>query len=289
MNHSKEPQQNKPTIDVTQQLLQFTYTPTNHKLAVLIDDICLRYGVPQLFNAISRSQCDTTVNYGNYFITWSVNSFNMRVLDIPDYYKRIFSDFVGNTTTNSSRFIVFPILMTHPKSIFNPKTTEQCFLNLNHVSMLIYDKHFGYLERFDSANNIHLYDGESLDTVLISSFQNTFGVTVRGYLTPWMICQKHSIQALQEAEIYNSDIPAILGVTIGFCSIYSLWYLEQRLRNAHTHTHPSAIIYNYILRVLSHNHTNTKHSLERFPFTLEVIKYTKRQQFLYSKIIHKHN
>ncbi|NBO99373.1 MAG: hypothetical protein EBU90_04495 [Proteobacteria bacterium] len=309
MNHNTQLQQNTQ-LQNTQlqntQLLQFSYTPTNHKLAVLMDDICRRYGVPQLFNAISRSQCDTTAHYGNYFITWRVNNFNMRVIDIPEYYKGIFSEFVAATTTDSGRFIAFPILMTHPKSIFKPQTTEGCFLNLNHVSMLVYDKQFGYLERFDSGNNVHLYDGELLDTVLVSSFQNTFGITVRGYLTPWMICQKHGIQALQEAEIYNANIPAVLGVTIGFCSVYSLWYLEQRLRNAHTHTHPGAILYNHISRVLNlsnkntnnnNNHTNNKHAnnthannnLKQFPLTLEIIKYTKRQQWLYNKITHKHN
>ena len=279
---------------VTQQLLQFTYTPTNHKLAVLMDDICQRYGVPQLFNAISRSWSDNKVDYTKYFIIWRVNNFNMRVLDIPEYYKGIFSDFVASN--NSGRFIAFPVLMMYPKSIFKPQTTEHCFLNLNHVSMLVYDKHFGYLERFDSGNNVHLYDGELLDTVIVSSFQNTFGIMVRGYLTPWMICQKHGIQALQEAEIYNANLPAVLGVTIGFCSVYSLWYLEQRLRHANKFTHPSLIIFNHINRILSNaTSIQTRHITENtsntttFPLTLEIIKYTKKKQWTYNSIIRSPN
>lgn len=279
--------------DPVQQLLQFTYTPTNHKLAVLMDNICRRYGAPQLFTATakSRSKNDTNVDYSKNFIVWRVNEFRMRILDIPDYYKRIFAEFFSS---DSGRFIAFPLLMMHPRSIFNPQTTEHCFLNINHVNMVVYDKHFGYLERFDSGNNVHLYDGESLDTVLVNSFQQAFGITVRGYLTPWMICGNRGhqgIQALQEAEIYAAGVPAILGVTIGFCSVYSLWYLEQRLRNAKNFTHPSAIVYNHISRVLSsantpknNNTNNTNNTTINFPLTREIIKYTKRQQWIYNSI-----
>jgi hypothetical protein len=165
--------------------------------------------------------------------------------------------------------------------------------------MLVYDKHFGYLERFDSGNNVNLFDGESLDTVLVSSFQNAFGIKIRGYLTPWMICQKYGIQALQETEIYAAGVPAILGVTIGFCSVYSLWYLEQRLHNANKFTHPSAIIYNHINRVLSRTSTTQNNNTDNtnttttinistntttFQLTHSIIKYAKRQQWIYNSI-----
>lgn len=238
------------------------YIPSNKRFLVLFLNILKKYNLPLLLPSISEIQ--NIPNELSLFITWHVNEFYMRELNIPQFYKNILQEFLLNT---KQRFIAFPIILYNPLSIINPENTTHAIHNFSHLIVLIYDKKYKYLERFDSANNLYEYDSHILDTNIVNTFKNTFNLEIRGINTPWMICKSGGIQMYQEKEVYDSLLQPVLGINIGFCSIYVLWYIEQRLNNPNKK--PCDIIFNFYNKL--YKNTNTIKN----PLTISIIAYTK--------------
>ncbi len=159
---------------------------------------------------------------------WYVNSFNVRQICIPNFFKGIFHKFIKN---RNQRFFAFPIVLCNVQSVIQPCRTNHCNHNMNHVNMVIYDKKYSLLERYDSVNNYYEYDSFILDTTLVNTFCSMFGVNVKGANAPWAINDDMPFQELQESEVHRAKVQPILGENIGFCSVYAVWYLETRLKN----------------------------------------------------------
>lgn len=223
-------------------------------IAPCINSILSKYDQPTL--PISRE----------YSVIWFVNMFNMRELYIPKAYK----DYIRTTLNNQDvRFIVFPVIMYHIQSITHPEYTWHIHppdTYATHAIVVIYDKQFGYLERFDSGNNMYFYDGYLFDCILASTFSNTFSVRLNGINTPWMICKHNGIQLLQEMEIFHSKRKPIMGINIGFCTLYSVWYVEERLKNMHLR--PNLIIDQFLAKFAN--------SKSKFPLTKTFIRFSHR-------------
>lgn len=250
----------------------FTYNACHKKFIILFLNILKKYNLPLLLP--NKNKLHILKNEISFFITWHVNHFYMRELFIPHYYKDVFNKFLKN---NNQRFIAFPIILYNPTSIINPEYTTHALHNFSHLILLVYDKKYKYFERFDSANNLYEYDSHILDTNIVNTFKNTFNIQIEGINTPWMICRSGGIQMYQEREIYNSTLIPQLGINIGFCSIYTLWYLEQRL--IHQNQKPCDIIFNFY-NILYKN-IKTK-----FPITNMIINYTKQLLSTYNPNTH---
>jgi hypothetical protein len=236
------------------------YTPCKMIYIVLFWKICKKYNLECI---IPEKKYNYIKTPDDLFIKWYVNMYNIRQMDVPKYYRYKMNKFMKD---DSQRFIAFPILMYDPKSIYNPTDPwTNIDNNMSHMTVVIYDKKYEYLERFDSGNNIQIYDGGMIDTVLTNIFQNMFNIKISGVNTPWLICGKHGIQALQETEIYMSCYKPILGENIGFCTMYTLWYLEKRL--SCTYDIPSNIIKREINKILEYDKY-------KFPLTRMIKKYT---------------
>lgn len=168
-------------------------------------------------------------------MNWYVNTFNLRKLDVPTEYKQIIKTFMTNPF---QRFIAFPLVMHHSKCIYYGKTTTNS-TDLSHMTLVMYDKETCIIERFDPSNNVYAFDSHLIDTVLINVFCNKFQIQIKGVYTPWCINKLlgTGVQTLQEQEVQEP----LLGINVGFCSIYVLWYLQNRMEKANQH--PAKTLY----------------------------------------------
>lgn len=258
---------NKNEIDNETPNTQFTYISNNKRFLNLFFNILKKYNLPLIIP--EKQKLYNFKNDTSFFIRWDVNEFYMRELIIPQFYKNIMSRFLENP---SQRFIAFPIILYNPRSIIHPEFTTHAIYNFSHIIILIYDKKYKYLERFDSGNNLYEYDSHILDTNIVNTFKNMFNLEIKGINTPWMICKSGGIQMYQEREIYNSCTLPTLGVNIGFCSIYVLWYIEKRLENQNKK--PSDIIFEFYNDLYKNN-------ISKFPLTDTIIEYTKKLIYTY--------
>jgi hypothetical protein len=215
--------------------LTYQYTPTDKKLFVILNMILKRYGCPLIIP--ESSQCDATSFY-SYFFQWHINEKTMmRDLTIPRFYWDVMSNFMKNS---NQRFFAFPLILVADKSVMFPNMTPDTEPNSSHVSLVLYDKQTACLERFDSANNNYKFDSFLLDTTITNIFKNTFMIPIHRVKTPQLICTIAGIQTLQEMEIIHASVQPIFGVNAGLCSVFMLWFLEERL--AHPDTQPQSII-----------------------------------------------
>lgn len=212
--------------EYTDKKYNIRYIPCQLIYTTLFWDLCKKYNLPSI---IPEKKYNYINSPHDLYIKWYVNMYNMREIDVPKYYKYKVDKFMKNS---NQRFMAFPLLMYNPHSIYNPMNTSAIKEMYSHMTVLIYDKQYGYLERFDSTNSLYVYDGVIVDTIITNVFQNLFNIKITGINTPWMICDNNGIQTLQEMEIYKSYYKPILGENIGFCTMYTLWYLEKRLQYA---------------------------------------------------------
>lgn len=241
------------------------YQPTIGKFIAMTNYLTHKYKMPKLFPSLSAQEFDNSGLFvGNMMITWFVNHLGMRILQVPPFYKRVVEQFMRS---RHQRFIALPIVMFHPQSIYNPEMTHGIDNLFTHIVIAIYDKVNRRLERFDSGNNWVTFDGHLFDTVLLSTLNGMFEWDVKTIETPWTICQHQGIQQLQEQEIYKSNIQPMLGSNIGFCTIFALWFLEQRMKN---HEARSC---NLIERAIYN--TKNRYPGHKFAFTMMIISYTK--------------
>lgn len=170
-------------------------------------------------------------NFRDLFIHWNCETEDsdkkyLRKLDIPKFYSNEIKKFINRTDSNK-RFLVFPLILHDKLKCSESVQTSK----ITHTNIIIYDKINKSLERFDPSNTIN-YDSSMIDTVLLDTFVNKFNLDIEKTYTPNSICpQKKGIQGMQEQEVYSNKIKIVLGGNIGFCSMYSLLYLDLRLSN----------------------------------------------------------
>jgi hypothetical protein len=201
-------------------------------------------------------------NFRDLFIHWNCDQNTLRKLDTPKFYKSKIKKFIED---KNQRFIVFPLIL-HDKLKCSEKLQTS---KITHTNIIIYDKLNKSLERFDPSNTIY-YESEMIETVLFNTFENDFGLEIKNIYKPTSIClQQKGIQGLQEDEVYTNKIKAILGGNIGFCSMYSLLYLDSRL--SHPNKEPSEIINMIIKKAQTKGISLTKMIVE-YTYNLQKIQ-----------------
>lgn len=95
----------------------------------------------------------------------------------------------------------------------------------NHANMLIYDKKYNTVERFESVGKEGTwYQQDLLDQALSKYFKTKYNME---YISPLDWCPVN-IQGDQEAE---SEKGKVKGNTKNFCQAWSFWYADLRLSN----------------------------------------------------------
>jgi hypothetical protein len=121
---------------------------------------------------------------------------------------------------SKSRLIIIPLTLSYKDGCLSEKQTYG-----THANLLIYDKKFKILERFEPNGNVNTrwYDGDELD----QSIRDKFGklLLIKDYYPPAVACPV----AFQKIEAIE---PTITGIDpIGYCNIWVLWYADLRISN----------------------------------------------------------
>lgn len=259
---------------------RFYYMATNDKITIFMNHFSSKYNLPKLFSMTDIRNTFKNPLDDSCLASWYINSYNLRQLYVPHYYKHIVRRFVNNTT---QRFLAFPIILKNANSITYPAVTQQSCGILNsqssHIIMIVYDKQFGYLEHFDSTNNYYHYDAYLLNTVIVNILTNAWGLSIKGIYTPFMISPAEGIQCIQEKEVYSQSkeiVRPMFGVNIGFCSIYAFWYLNIRMKM--TNVSPQeCYLYNLNKCIRESNDSNCLTSM--------IVEYTKHLMQKYNEIV----
>jgi hypothetical protein len=201
------------------------YDPSNYDFLVFMN-LILNENHQDLFLLTENEfQSSNTIPdfFKSMFLNWACmhNVKDYRKIDIPDfYYSRIYR----LKKDPKTRFIQLPLMLHHKSKC---KDRKGDFKHDNHMNMLIYDKKNNTLEIFDSSATSD-YEIEILYNVMINIFQYTFNLKIDAFKSAKSMFKNIlPIQESQESESTNGNI----GVDSGFCSIYSLLYLEMRLKN----------------------------------------------------------
>lgn len=161
-------------------------------------------------------------NFRDLFIHWNCDVNAFRKLDVPRFYNSKIKKFIED---DSQRFLVFPLILHDKLKCSETVQTSK----VTHTNVIIYDKLNKSLERFDPSNN-NYYDSDTIELVLFNTFANNYNLDIKKMISPTGIClQEKGIQGLQEDEVYSNKIKVVLGGNVGFCSMYSLLYLDLRL------------------------------------------------------------
>lgn len=178
--------------------------------------------------------------------------------EVNDYYKKI-----GLIRNLDGEFLNFEILWSYHKLILptNLKNIINDFIENNklvlaipigieldiacHANLIIIDKRFKTIERFEpngseEPNDYH-YNNIILDFSLKSYFENYFNDYE--YLEPLDFLPVISLQSL---ESYESKNHKRIGDPGGFCVVWCVWYLEQRLKYI---VHPKKLIAKLIINI----------------------------------------
>jgi len=94
-----------------------------------------------------------------------------------------------------------------------------------HANMLIYNIKNRVLERFEPNGYVEFYNNNELDRLIKLKFKESY-IPIEKYYNP-DFCPKQSFQYKdnKEKQIIDSQV-------VGFCSAWSIWYLDFRLSNA---------------------------------------------------------
>jgi len=168
-----------------------------------------------------HKSCTTLVNKINvnkikfidFQLRWMCDN-NERILSKPKY----FGEKLKNCYNTSSRFIFVLLSMTNRYKCSQSN-------NQGHLNVIIYDKIEKSLERFEPMGIIDRFEiySKHLDNIILDLFRKYLPVST--YFSPLDFCPASSFQCLE----IKSD--AMLGDPGGFCSAWSLWYLDLRLSN----------------------------------------------------------
>lgn len=98
-----------------------------------------------------------------------------------------------------------------------------------HANLLIIDKNNKIIERFEPSGKLepynYNYNPKSLDNLLKMYFEKYFPSYV--FLTP---NETQPVIGFQSLEMYETDRHKKIGDPGGFCVVWCIWYLEQRLK-----------------------------------------------------------
>jgi hypothetical protein len=146
---------------------------------------------------------------------------------------------------NSKRFLALPILMTYPKKCEPGRSGS------GHLAIILYDKQAKRIEYFDpiyTTDTIDNYESRKVLAPLYKKLTCHFDLDIKEYLDPIHLCFRgpdgitKGVQLVQEEEVQIK----LVGMNSGFCAMYSLWYIEIRLK--YPDVHPAKLIKDIVKR-----------------------------------------
>jgi len=183
-------------------LIGLIYLLKTHKNACsLISKNDIHYSDHNCNNNLAKNKC----NFFNFEIIWSNYNLTMG--------KNLKANF-EECLKKKKRFVIIPLGIEMNEG--------------NHAGYLIYDAKTKELERFETyGGGISLYgtfyNPELLDSLLESKFKE-INKTIK-YIKPYQYLPKIGFQILDIMERKKKKI----GDPIGFCALWSIWYVDMRL------------------------------------------------------------
>lgn len=154
-----------------------------------------------------------SLDFNNIKIFWSYQN-----IIIPDYYESKIKEIIKNKDKNKNNIIIIPIGIDTASG--------------GHSNILFWDVDKGIIERFEpnGANeplSFH-YNHKLLDSILVSFFKR-IDKDIK-YITPENYLPIIGFQQIENIESKRCKNEAI-GDPNGFCSVWCIWYVYQRLLN----------------------------------------------------------
>lgn len=218
----------KTIREQVEELMQenFVYKPNNYNFMILVNYILHKHGQHLLLPNVNYLNRSKDMDAGELFLHWYCDKeTSLRKVEVPEFYKSLVNKGLKN---DEVRFIVMPLVLHH-KDCKAVKTRYQ--ESMSHMTIVLYDKKYKYLEIFDSAVNTDNYDATLLPTILMNVLEIKLDLHIKSVIEPSKICYRGGIQKLQESEVYKNNLDIVLGGNIGFCAMYTLYYLDNRLTN----------------------------------------------------------
>lgn len=177
------------------------YSPNDYDLFMFFILICKKHNIPYVIPETLKGN----MYLEDLFVRWHCFGTHLpfyRRLEFPLYLKN-----------NQAPIFAVPLIMRH-RDCKNAQREDK------HACMLVYVRNEKALYFYDPTYNNSDYDIKKLYNELVIKF------TLMGHLvTEVKIPKTMCLQGKQECEIARSD--RILGDTIGFCSIWSIHFLDH--------------------------------------------------------------
>jgi ankyrin repeat protein len=165
------------------------------------------YSNKEIKNYYESIGIDFTYDFLNFEIIWSFQN-----IFFPDN----FSSLLNNFLKSNKRFFIIPLGIEN---------------NIGaHANILIYDKKFNEVERFEPngnniSNNSFYYNYNLLDILLKNKFNNILPNCK--YFSPNDFLPNISFQQFDSISKYKN---VKIGDPGGFCSVWSIWYADMRIK-----------------------------------------------------------
>lgn len=155
-------------------------------------------------------------NLTDFSVIWTCSSFRkIRKLYFPRSFK-------SNWKRCKKRFIIIPLILLN---VYPCGSKKKDFIA--HANYLIYDSKKKELERFEPYGTQSLYndfyESDKIDSKVRQWFKKNLGIN--NYFSPVKTCPGGGFQDLQSIERLER-----IGDPAGFCMIWSLWYVNLRLK-----------------------------------------------------------
>ncbi|ARF11115.1 ankyrin repeat protein [Hokovirus HKV1] len=151
---------------------------------------------------------NTRCEFLNFEMIWINNN-----LHLAQNFVKNFKEALDN---KNKRFIIVPLGIE--------------LSNGSHSNFMIYDKKINEIERFEPHGSSHPvsfdYNPTILDDIITKTFKN-INKNIK-YISPSEFEPKIGFQYLESVEKCNKNI----GDPGGFCAVWALWYVEQRIKFA---------------------------------------------------------
>lgn len=206
----------------------FIYSCSNYKTIILLSYLMNDANATILFPEDDRDTRATSTR--DIFMKWTCRD-NRRYLKYPNFFNREIRKFRDDT---QKRFLAIPILMAYPSHCKGE-------VSPHHLSIALYDKAYKRLEYFDSSfttcRRTDSYDTTQVVDTLVKLLVYHFGLRIHNVVDPITFCIKSNdgiyrgVQRLQEKELKEIRY----GENAGFCSLYTLRFIDYRLKNPDVH------------------------------------------------------
>ena len=213
------------SLDIITGLLYLTHIHKNILQVSVSDNFSHNKKVSDLYIKLGVTK-NLDKDFLNFEIYWIYN-----ILEIPTNLDEI----IENFKKSDNKVLAIPL---------NIENT-----NGSHSNMIIIDKRFNSLERFEpngqNSSKDFFYSQELLDNYLKKLL--TFYFKDYEYFTPK---QTQEFIGFQIYEVLETDKYKKIGDPNGFCSVWSLWYLDKRVS---INLHPCKLAFKLMVNIKSQN------------------------------------